>query len=45
MKVLILMVLIVKRSQKDKPCSVSFMLTLTWDIDIFIENVTPETGH
>ena len=30
---------------KDVSSSVSFMLTLTWGIDVLFEKLTPETGE
>ena len=30
-------------TSKVLPCSISFMLTLTWGIDILFEKLTPET--
>ena len=37
-------VLIVKKSQKVVSCSIFFVLTHTWGIDILLEKLTPETG-
>ena len=38
-------VLIVKKSQKVVSCSIFFVLTHTWGIDILLEMLTPETGE